>query len=147
MLKVIKCSVMTCDVTVVIDSGGELEMLLKPLTKCPGCFSYILFITFHPVTLEPIDDATLLSNVISVFGCHQEVFDGLAPSKVDLYAILLTSVFETFTQAFAVRNSYIGSSGVRLGVVVFQPLVFVSGLCLNPGLLFNSVQGPSWVFA
>ena len=95
----------------------------------------------------PIDDATLLGDVISVFGCHQEVFDGLASSKIDLYAILLTSVFETFTQAFAVRNSYIGSSDVRLGVVVFQPLAFVSGLCKNLGLLLNSFQGPSWVFA
>ena len=39
--EIIKCSVMTCDVTVVIDWGGMLDMLFKPLTKCPGCFSYI----------------------------------------------------------------------------------------------------------
>ena len=138
---------MTCNITVVIDWGGALLMLFKPLTKCPGCFSYILIFTFHHVTLKHINDATLLSNVISIFGCHQEVFYGLAPSKVDLYAILLASVFKTFTQAFAVRNSYVGSSGVRLLVFVFQSHVFVSGLCLNPGLLFNSVQGPTWILA
>ena len=55
--------------------------------------------------------------------------------------------FKTFTEAFAVGNSYIGSYGDRLGVIVCQPLSFVSGLYMNPGLLFNSVQGPSWVFA
>ena len=138
---------MTCDVTVVIDGGGVLEILFKPLTKCPGCFTYILIFTFHPVTLIPINDATLLSNVISIFGFHQEVFYGLAPSEIDLYAILLASVFKTFTKALAVRNSYVGSSGVRLVVVVFQSLVFVTELCLNPGLLFNSVQGPTWILA
>ena len=34
--KVVKCSAMTCDVTVVIDWGGALEMFFKPLSKCPG---------------------------------------------------------------------------------------------------------------
>ena len=34
--KVVKCSAMTCDVTVVIDWGGVLEMFFKPLSKCPG---------------------------------------------------------------------------------------------------------------
>ena len=73
-------------------------------------------ITFHPVTLIPIDDATLLGDVFSVFGCHQEVFDCLASSKIYLNTILLTGVLETFTQASAVRNSYMGSSDVKLGV-------------------------------
>ena len=116
---------MTCDVTVVIDWGGALKMLFKPLTKCPGCFSYILFITFHPVTLEPMDDATVLSNVISVFGCHQEVFDGLAPSKVDLYAILLTSVFETSMWVLGTLSSWVPKYPfkwkLREVVVVLQP--------------------------
>ena len=34
--KVVKCSAMTCDVTVVIDRGVALEMFFKPLSKCPG---------------------------------------------------------------------------------------------------------------
>ena len=34
--EVIKCSVMTCDVAMVIDWGGALEMLFKPFTKGPG---------------------------------------------------------------------------------------------------------------
>ena len=138
---------MTCDVTLVIDWGGVLEMFSKPLSKCPSWLSYILFIAFHPVTLIPIYDATLLGDVVSIFGFHQEVFDGLASSEVDLYAIFLAGVFKTFTKTFAVWNSYVGSSGDWLGVVVCQPLSFVSGLYMNPGLLFDSVQGPSWIFA
>ena len=34
--KLVKCSAMTCDVTVVIDWAGVLEMFFKPLSKCPG---------------------------------------------------------------------------------------------------------------
>ena len=85
--------------------------------------------------------------MVSIFGCHQEVFDGLASSEVDLYAIFLTGAFKTFAEAFAVGNSYVGFSGDRLGVIVCQPLSYVSGLHMNLGLLFNPVQGPSWVFA
>ena len=34
--EVIKCSVMTCDVAVVIDGGGAFEVLFKPFTKGSG---------------------------------------------------------------------------------------------------------------
>ena len=34
--KVVQYSAMTCDVTVVIDWGGALEMFTKPLSKCPS---------------------------------------------------------------------------------------------------------------
>ena len=78
--------------------------------------------------------------------CHQEVFDGFASFEEYLNAILLTNVFDTFTQAFDVWNSYVGSSFYGIGVAS-QSLVFVSGLFMNHGLLLYSVQGPFWVFA
>ena len=55
--------------------GGVCEMFFKPLSKCPGWLSYIIFIAFHPVTLIPIYDATPFDDVVFIFGCHQEVFD------------------------------------------------------------------------
>ena len=53
-------------------------MFFEPFTKGSGSFSYILLITLHPITLVSINDAIFLSDQISVFGCHQEVFDGFA---------------------------------------------------------------------
>ena len=95
----------------------------------------------HPITLVPVDDATFLSNQISVFGCHQEVFDGFASFEEYLNTIFFTSVFDTSPQAFDVWNSYIGSSFCRIGVAS-ESHVFVSGLFVNPCLLLYSVQGP-----
>ena len=105
--EVIQCSDMTCDVTVVINQGRGLEMFSEPLSKHPCWFSYILLFTFQPVTLVPIYDATLFCYEIFVFRCHQEVFDCLGPSKVNLYAMLLTYVFETFTEASCVCYCYV----------------------------------------
>ena len=77
--EIVQYSGMTCDVIVVINWGRGLKIFSKPLSKCPSWFSYILLITFQPVTLLPIYDATLFGYVVFVFGCHHEVFDGLAP--------------------------------------------------------------------
>ena len=34
--KVVKCGGMTCDVTVVINSGGGFQVFFNPLSKCPS---------------------------------------------------------------------------------------------------------------
>ena len=114
-------------------------MLFKPFTKGSSWFSYLLIIALHPITLVPVNDATFLSNQISFFGCHHEVFNGFASFEEYLNAIFLTSVFDTFTQAFDVWNTYIGSSFYGIGVAS-QSLVFVSGLFVNHCLLLYSVK-------
>ena len=100
---------MTSDVTVVINWGRDLEMFSKPLSKCPCFFSYILLITFQPVTLTPVYDATLFCYEIFTFRCHQEVFDCFVPTKVDLYAMLLTYVFKAFTEASHIRDEVLNN--------------------------------------
>ena len=92
--EVIQCSGMICDVAVVINWGRGLEMFSLPLSKSPCWFTYILLITFQPVTLIPVYDATLFGDWIFVFCCHQEVFDCFSSSKVHLYAMLLTNVLK-----------------------------------------------------
>ena len=121
-------------------------MFFEPFTKGSGSFSYILLITLHPITLVSINDAIFLSDQISVFGCHQEVFDGFASFEEYLNAILLACLFDTFTQAFDIWNSYVCSSFYGI-CVACQSFVFVSGLFMNHGLLLCCVQGPFGVFA
>ena len=63
-------------------------------------------ITFQVSTLVPVYDVTLFSDGILVFWSYQEVFDCFASSKVNLYAMFLTYVFETFNEAFCVCYCY-----------------------------------------
>ena len=56
--KVFKCGSMTCDVTVIMNWGGGFQMFFKPLSKCSSCLSYVLLITFQPITFESVDYAT-----------------------------------------------------------------------------------------
>ena len=58
-----------------------LQVFFKHLSKCSWRLSYVFFTAFHPVTFVSVYDATLLSNMVFVFRCHQEVFDGPAPLK------------------------------------------------------------------
>ena len=140
--EVIQCSGMTSDVTVVINQGRGLQMFSQPLSKCPCWFSYILLITFQPLTLVPVYDATLFCYGIFIFRCHQEVFDCFA---LDLYAMLLTYVFEAFTEVSCVCYCYVISSDVGPAFVVCSILILVvvSFWCYSStDLLLNSVQGP-----
>ena len=43
----------------VIDRGGGLQMFFVSLSKCSSCFTYVLLITFQPITLISVDNATL----------------------------------------------------------------------------------------
>ena len=104
-------------------------MLFKPFTKGSGWFTYILIITLHPITLVSVNDATFLSDEISVFWCHQEVFDGFASFEEYLNAILLTSVFNTFTQAFNIWNSYVCSSFMGLVLPLSPLFLLLDCLC------------------
>ena len=52
---------------------GALQMFFNPLSKCSWRFSYIFFLTFHPITSVSVYDATLLDYLDFVLGCHQDV--------------------------------------------------------------------------
>ena len=133
--EIFQCSGMTCGVTMVRNCRRGLEMFSKPLSKCPCWLSYILLITFHPFTLVPTYYATLFGYVVFVFRCHQDVFEGLPSSKVNLYAMLLEYIFEAFTKAFYVWYCYVISSNIGLVVCYILLLVFVAFLCNWPWLL------------
>ena len=62
--KFVKCGSMTCGVTVVMNRGGGFQMFFKPLFKCSSCLSYVLLITFQPITFESIYYATLFCYVV-----------------------------------------------------------------------------------
>ena len=73
MLK-LSCGRMTCGVTVVMNRGGCFQMLFKPLSKCSSCLSYVLLITFQPITFESVYYATLFCYVVFIYWCHQFIF-------------------------------------------------------------------------
>ena len=86
---------------------------------------------------------------IFIFRCHQEVFDCFAPSKVDLYAMLLTYVFEVYTEASCVCYCYVISSDIGLAFVVCSILILVVCFwyCRSTDLHLNPVQGPPRILA
>ena len=75
-------------------------------------------------------DAPVFSDRIFVFWCHQEVFDCFACSKVNLYDMLLTYVYETFTEAFCVCYCYDVPSDGRLALLS-GPFLFLFLLLLD----------------
>ena len=98
---------MISDVITDIYGGWGLLMYLEPLSKCSGRLSYIFFITLHSVTFISVDDPTFLHYRILVLWSHQEVFDGNASFKVDLYPIFVACSLQAFTQPFVVWYHYI----------------------------------------
>ena len=94
-------------------------MFFEPLSKCSSSFSYVLLITFQPVTFESVDYATLFCCVVFVFRCHQFIFQGLSTLEMYLYAISFTYVLETLTEALIVRYCNVTSiDGIGSGVLV-----------------------------
>ena len=72
-------------------------MFFKPLSKSSWWLPYVFIITVHPVALKPVHDATLHSDVVFIFGSHQEAFDGIASSVMHLYPMFVTYFLHTFT--------------------------------------------------
>ena len=50
---------MTCGINVVIDRGEGFQVFLVSLSKCSSCLTYVLLITFQPITFVSINYATL----------------------------------------------------------------------------------------
>ena len=67
--KVVDVGSVTSGVTVVIDRGGCFKVFFKPISKCSCCLTYILFITFQPVTFKSKDHMTNKSSIIYRFKC------------------------------------------------------------------------------
>ena len=57
-------------------------------------------ILLYYVTLISIYDVTLFGYVVFVLRCHQEVFDGLAPCIVNLYAMFLAHILKLSLRPF-----------------------------------------------
>ena len=139
--KVIKCGSMTCDVTVVMNWQGGFQMFFKPLSKWSSYLSYVLLITFQPVTFESVDYATLFCYVVFILKCHQFIFYGLSTHEMYLYAISLTYVLEALTQAFIVRYCNITS------IDGFGVFVTVFGCSGSTCLQFHPVDGTCRILA
>ena len=91
----------------VIYRRWDLLMFLESLSKCSGGFSYIFFITLHPVTFVPVDDSTLLQYKIFVLWSHQEVLDGIAFFNMDLHSMCVACSLDAFTQSFVIWHHYV----------------------------------------
>ena len=121
------------DVIMDIHEGWGLLMFLEPLSKCSGGFSYVFFITLHPVTFISVDDSTFLQYRIFVLWNHQEVFDGTASFKMDLHPVFVARSLHALTQPFVVWHQLCMDSGCSFGYLhccccssfVFFGLVFL----------------------
>ena len=120
--------------------GGGLQIFLKPLSKCSRCLSYILMVTFQPVTFISIYNITLFGDMVLIFRCHQFIFYSFTTLEVNLNAISFADVLEGFTKSFIIWNSY---KIFLLGPVVMLNVVLVSWtVCLD----LHSIYGPFWIF-
>ena len=107
-IEVVNRDLVTTDVAVVKDWGGCLLMFFEPLCKGSGGFTNVLLITVNPATLKSIDDPTLFQDRIFILRGHQEAFDGSTSFKIHLYTMLVTGVFETFTDTFMIGHHHVG---------------------------------------
>ena len=101
---------------------GDLGVFLEPLSKCSSRFTNVLFSTFLPGTLIPVNHSTCPGVVFSVPGSHEEILDSSATFKMNLHSMLATNTFETFTHSLSVWHHYVCVlvlcfSHVVLGVV------------------------------
>ena len=116
-------------------------MFFKPLSKCSSCLSYVLLITFQPITFVSINYTTLFSDVVFAFWCYQFIFYGFSTLEVNLYAISFTDVLEGFTESFIVRNSYVAFA---YGLIVFVAVVVISwSTCLDFHSVYSNITGHS----
>ena len=89
---------------VVIDRGGGFKVFFKPISKCSCCLTYILFITFQPVTFESICNTTFVGHVVFIFWSHQFIFHGLATVEMNLNAISLANVLQKCENVLQIKN-------------------------------------------
>ena len=82
-------------------------MFPEPLYRSSTSFSYVFFVTVYPATPEPIDHSTLLQDVISDLGVHQEGLDGIASSQKHFYHVFSADIFAALTYAFYIWDNYI----------------------------------------
>ena len=117
-------------------------MFFKPPSKCSSCLTYVLLITFQPITFESIDNATLFCYVVFIFWCHQSIFYGLYTLEVYLNAISSANVLKALTQSFIVSYSNLTSAD---GFAVVSAAVFVCfwSACLQ----FHPIDAPCRIFA
>ena len=93
-------------------------MFFKPLSKCSSCLSYVLLITFQPVTFVSIDNTTLFGNISQSqewpFHLPQQTnTSAVTYVAVPSAALGITSahtnvVFPSTTIAITSANSYCG---------------------------------------
>ena len=105
------------------------DMFLEPFLESPCQFIYALLLTTHLVTLEPVDNSTFLSGLISVFGCHKEVLDGIASFKICRDPDLATYILEAFAKSLGVWDHHVDFPFIFVTIVVsLMYAVIVLGL-------------------
>ena len=131
--KVVDVGSVTSGVTVVIDRGGGFKVFFKPISKCSCCLTYILFITFQPVTFKSIHNATFVGHVVFIFW-SQFIFQGLDTFKMNLNAISLANVFDALTLSLHCR-------GLLCVVLLFLLFCLVFGASIFNFILLMAQSG------
>ena len=138
----LKFSMVSSGVKMVIYRGGCLEVFFEPLSKCSwGLFTEFL-IAFHPVTLVSIDDSTFFLMLSWTSGAIRRFLMDIASFKVNLHLMFPACVLKTFTDSFIVGNHRVWF----LDVVARVLLASTGPVCCGPGLDFNFVNCSCSIF-
>ena len=130
---------MTCGVTMVIDRGRGLQMFLVSLSKCFSCLTYVLLITFQPVTTVSIN-YRLYTMVIDRGGGLQVFLVSLSKCSSCLTYVLLITFQLVTTVSINYRYSCNRLTGYYLNFIcnyvdIAHPLkclMHVSNLSFGP---------------
>ena len=88
---------MPCRMTMLINGGGGLKVLLKPVSKVPSRFPSAFLTTACLGAFKLVGYLTLLSDGVLVLGGYQQVMDAVVSSEVNLYSYFIACLFETLT--------------------------------------------------
>ena len=115
-----------------VDGRRLFKMFSSSFPKGPCSFPYVLLIASQMVTLIAVYDATFVVLRVLVLGFHKYLLDGGVALEVNLYTILTTCLFDTFSYSFCVRDdnlSYISFVALSsCGFIVVLIVVVAIGL-------------------
>ena len=125
---------MPCLFYVPMDWKRLFKVFFSSFPEGPCSFPYVLLIACQMVTLIAVYDATFVVLGVLVLGFHKYLPDGGVALEVNLYAILTTYLFDTFSYSCCVRDdnlsycSFVALCSCGLIVVLIVVAIDLTGM-------------------
>ena len=112
-----------------VDGGMLFGVFLSSFPEGPCSFPYILFITVKVVALVAVYDSTFVVLGVLVLGLHEYLFYCSVTLEVNLYAILTTYLFYTFSCSFCIWYNNLSYFGFVATVGAVMIVVWPAVVC------------------